>query len=52
MMNYSEWCSVNSYSGWLKHADTFRLAKKYSVPLQRFIDQYYERVISPERKTA
>ena len=25
MMNYSEWCSINSYKGWLKYADTFRL---------------------------
>lgn len=30
-MNYSKWCSINSYNGWLKHADAFRLSQKYAV---------------------
>lgn len=41
MMNYSEWCSINSYKGWLKYADTFRLYQKYVVPLLPYADDYY-----------
>ena len=28
-INYSEWCSINSYKGWLIHCDSYRLHKKY-----------------------
>lgn len=31
MMNYSEWCSVNSYKGWLKHCDSYRLPGKSTL---------------------
>ena len=31
LMNYSEWCAINSYKGWLIHCDSFRLSKKYSM---------------------
>ncbi|MDL2301341.1 RNA-directed DNA polymerase [Lachnospiraceae bacterium OttesenSCG-928-D06] len=40
-MNYSEWCSVNSYKGWLKHCDSYRLSEKYIVPIQQYADGYY-----------
>ena len=50
MMNYSEWCSINSYNGWLKHADTFRLYQKYVVPLLPYADDYYIRNIKPNTK--
>lgn len=50
MMNYSEWCSINSYKGWLKYADTFRLYQKYVVPLLPYADDYYIRNIKPNTK--
>lgn len=50
MMNYSEWCSINSYKGWLKYADTFRLYRKYIVPLLPYADDYYIRNIKPNTK--
>lgn len=40
-MNYSEWCSINSYYGWLKFCNGFRLYEKYSNPLKRFERNYY-----------
>ena len=41
MMSYSEYCTVNSYRGWLKHCDSFRLARKYVDPLIPYADNYY-----------
>lgn len=26
-MNYSEWCAINSYKGWLKYCDSSRLSE-------------------------
>lgn len=40
-MNYSEWCSVNSYKGWLVHCNSFRLSQKYIEPIQSVADDYY-----------
>lgn len=50
MMNYSEWCCINSYKGWLKWCNSFRLSKKYVVPLQPYADDYYNRNIKPKSK--
>ena len=50
MMNYSEWCSINSYKGWLKHCDSFRLQQKYIVPLIPYADDYYNKNILPFTK--
>lgn len=44
-MNYSEWCSVNSYKGWLIHCDSHRLSQKYVAPIQPFADSYYNQKI-------
>lgn len=52
MMNYSEWCSIHSYEGWLKHCDSFRLRQKYVEPLIPFADDYYTRNIQPKKKGA
>ena len=41
-MNYSEWCSINSYKGWLKYCDSYRLSEKYILPIQPYADRYYE----------
>lgn len=49
-INYREWCSANSYKGWLKWCDGFRLAEKYIKPIQWAIDDYYNNVI--KRKAA
>lgn len=42
-MNYSEWCSINSYKGWLKHCDSCHLSDKYIVPIQPYADGYYKK---------
>lgn len=49
-MNYSEWCSINSYDGWMKHCDSYRLKQKYIVPLKPHVDRYYNEVIKPKKK--
>lgn len=41
-IGYKDWCSFNSYKGWLKWCDSFRLALKYVVPLQATMDEYYQ----------
>lgn len=41
-LNYSEWCSINSYNGWLKHCNSFNLRKKYVQPLMKYTQKYYE----------
>jgi hypothetical protein len=48
-MNYSEWCSINSYKGWLKYCDSHRLEEKYIVPLQPYADSYYETHIKSKK---
>lgn len=40
-MNYSEWCSIQSYKGWLKWCDSSQLYKTYIVPVQPYADDYY-----------
>lgn len=42
---YSEWCSFNSYKGWLGNCDSYRLFKKYMEPLIEYIQNYYEREV-------
>ena len=51
MMNHSEWCAVNSYKGWLKHCDSYRLQQKYIAPIQPAVDRYYLEVIKPTKKS-
>lgn len=45
LMNYSEWCSINSYKGWLKYCDSYRLSQKFIVPIQADADRYYNEII-------
>ena len=40
-MNYSEWCSIASYKGWVKHCNSTRLTEKYIAPVQPYADKYY-----------
>lgn len=42
---YSEWCSFNSYKGWLRNCDSYRLFKKYMEPLIEYMQNYYEREV-------
>lgn len=49
-MNYSEWCSINSYKGWLKHCDSSHLSDKYIVPIQQYADDYYTNHIKAKKK--
>lgn len=41
-MTFNEWCSVNSYKGWLIWCDSFRLIQKYIAPIQQALDEYYQ----------
>lgn len=42
---YSEWCSFNSYKGWLGNCDSYRLFKKYLEPLIEYMQDYYEKEV-------
>lgn len=47
---YSEWCSFNSYKGWLGNCDSYRLFKKYMEPLIEYMQNYYEREVKDHGK--
>lgn len=49
LINYSEWCSANSYKGWLKWCDSHRLQQKYIEPIQPSLDRYYNEVIKSKK---
>ncbi|QNM12395.1 reverse transcriptase [Absiella sp. AM27-20] len=44
-ISYTDYCSFNSYKGWLKYCDSFRLYEKYMAPLEESMREYYERQI-------
>lgn len=50
MMNYSEWCSIHSYVGWMKWGNCFRLSQKYIRPLLPHADRYYQEVVKTRMK--
>ena len=39
-LTYSEWCSANSYSGWTKWCNGYRLMRKYYEPIRLFLKEY------------
>lgn len=41
MITYSDFCTVNSYFGWIKHCDSYRLQKRYFAPIDDAIKHYY-----------
>lgn len=41
-LNYTDYCSVNSYKGWLKWCDSYRLSLRYLNPIQAVVDKYYQ----------
>lgn len=52
MMNYSEWCSINSYKGWTDYGNCFRLTQKYVEPLISYATKYYELNVKKGGKVA
>lgn len=40
-MSYSDYCSINSYKGWLLHCNSHRLYEKYFKPLEKYVEEYY-----------
>ena len=50
LMNYSEWCSINSYRGWLIWCNSFRLERKYIEPLISHAVRYYETIIKSRKE--
>ncbi len=44
-MNQNDFCSVNSYMGWLGACDSYRLFQKYIKPLKKGLEVYYTTVI-------
>ena len=49
-INYSEWCSANSYKGWLKWCNSYRLQQKYVEPIQPALDRYYDEIIKSKKR--
>ena len=49
LMNYGDWCAVNSYDGWLQHSDCTRLREKYVTPLEAPAKRYYMEVVKNDR---
>lgn len=45
LMNYSEWCSINSYQGWLIYCNSYRLSDKYIEPIRKDSIAYYEKIV-------
>ena len=40
-LTYSEWCSINSYKGWIKWCNGYNLMRKYIKPVELYCEQYY-----------
>lgn len=45
---YSDYCSINSYKGWLKWCNGYNLYKKWIKPLEKYQDNYYKEVLKNE----
>lgn len=50
MISYSEFCSANSYNGWLDMCDGHRLWEKYVLPVIPSLVLYYSKVIVKNKK--
>ncbi len=44
-MSYSEWCSVNSYKGWVMWCNGYNLTQKHIKPLEPYCEKYYQEVV-------
>ena len=47
-LSHGEWCSVNSYKGWLKWANCYNLYNTFVKPLEPYCENYYKEVIKHE----
>ncbi|MFY9378209.1 MAG: RNA-directed DNA polymerase [Peptococcia bacterium] len=47
-LTYSDYCSINSYKGWLKWCNGYNLYTKWIKPLEPYCDKYYREVIKGE----
>lgn len=45
-INFKLRCSINSYTWWLKHCNSYRLSHKYIVPLLNIMIDYYSNNIN------
>ena len=50
IINYQEWCSANSYIGWLKWCDSWRLFEKYIEPIIPSLLIYYQDVVIVDKQ--
>lgn len=41
ILNFKEWCCMNSYVGWMCHCDSYRLFEKYITPIIPSLNRYY-----------
>lgn len=49
-MDYSDWCSINSYKGWIKWCNSYNLYKKYIKPLNKASRKFYLKNIKKDVK--
>lgn len=49
-INFNDWCSANSYKGWLIWCNSYRLSQKYVSVIQKCLDSYYHTVVKNGRK--
>lgn len=49
-LTYHEYCSINSYKGWLEPANCKRLTDTYITPLLPYADAYYKKHIESKKK--
>ena len=45
LMSYSDYCCINSYKGWTKYGDCFRLEGKYIKPLEKHAQIFHDTVL-------
>ncbi len=48
-LTYSEWCSINSYKGWIKWCNGYNLYNKWIEPLEPYCEKYYKEVIKTDK---
>lgn len=49
IISFTEYCSINSYKGWMMHCNSYRLRNKYINPIQPALDYYYTNIIKRKK---